>query len=129
MIAYLHLNYLFQLPIAVVMPSTVHTGYSHYPHVPDKVINEYATPIVLAYNGIHHYTATEWTSETSDGPYIKLARFLAQIDTALFNSLNLITQLRDHEFRHQLACVVKEVAKLKDIFHQREVNNNKPVSI
>ena len=50
---------LFQLPIAVVMPNTMHTGYAHYPHVPDKVINEYATPIVLAYNGVHHYTATE----------------------------------------------------------------------
>ena len=111
------------------MPNTVNTGYSHYPRVPDKVINEYATPIVLAYNGLHHYTATEWTSEPSDGPYIKLARFLAEIDTALYDSLNLITQLQNHEFRHQLASVVKEVAKLKDIFHQREVNKHRLMSI
>ena len=103
----------------------MHTGYSHYPHVPDKVINEYATPIVLAYNGIHHYTATEWTTAPSDGPYIKLSQFLAQIDTALFNALNLIAQLHDHEFRHQMSNVAREVAKLKDIFHKRQVSNNK----
>ena len=111
------------MPIAVVMPSTVHTGYSHYPHVPDKVINEYATPIVLAYNGIHHYTATEWTTAPSDGPYVKLSRFLAQIDSALFSALNLITQLQHHKFRHQLSNVTREVAKLKAIFQQSFVSN------
>ena len=120
-------NYQFQLPIAVVMPSSIHTGYAHYPHVPDKVINEYATPIVLAYNGVHHYTATEWTTAPSDGPYVKLSRFIAQMDSALLNALNLIAQIQDHEFRHQMSHIAEEVAKLQAIFQQRQVRNKRSV--
>ena len=104
------------MPMAIVMPNTVHTGYAQYPESADKFIDEYATPLVIAYNGYHHYTATKWSTPMSDGPYIKVARFLGQMDSALFCGLNLIAQLKDHEIRHQLSKVAEETQALKSIF-------------
>ena len=105
------------------MPKTIQTGLSYYADDRDKVLNEYSLPIVLAYNGIHHFTATEWETEPSDGTFIKLSRFLGHLDSLLFNGMNLVPQIRDHEVRHQLQNVCSELAHLKAIFKQEQVTN------
>ena len=103
------------------MPSRIETGHSYYADDRDKVLNEYSLPIVLAYNGIHHYTATEWDTEPSDGTFIKLARFLGHLDSLMYSGMNLVTQIRDHEIKHQLQNVSSELAHLKAIFKLRQV--------
>ena len=106
------------------MPKTIQTGLSYYADNRDKVLNEYSLPIVVAYNGIHHFTATEWGTEPSDGTFIKLARFLGNLDSLLFSGMNLVPQIQDHDVRHQLQNVCSELAHLKAIFKQRQVPNS-----
>ena len=102
--------------MVIVMPNIVHTGYSHYILASDEVINEYAMPIVLAYNGLHHYTATEFVSEQSDRLFTKLATFIANLDSLVMKGKDIALQVKDDNLAWHLQKVASNLVDLQAVF-------------
>ena len=102
--------------MVIVMPNIVHTGYSHYILASDEVINEYAMPIVLAYNGLHHCTATEFVSEQYDRLFTKLATFIANLDSLVMKGKDISLQVKDDNLAWHLQKVASNLVDLQAVF-------------